>query len=68
MRGYKLTVTPADLSQEAVEFKQVADADWGVMGNIGDGKGTFVFTPYGGSTASPTTCSYLFEDPAMDES
>lgn len=61
MRGYKLTVTPADLSQEAVEFKQVADADWGVMGNIGDGKGTFVFTPYGGSTASPTTCSYLFE-------
>ena len=60
MRGYKLTVTPADLSQEAVVFKQVADG-WGAMGNIGDGKGTFVFTPYGGSTASPTELSYLFE-------
>ena len=61
VKDYTINVVPADLSQEAVEFKQVADADWGVMGNIGDGKGTFVFTPYGGSTASPTTCSYLFE-------
>ena len=61
MRGYKLTVAPADLSQEAVVFKQIADDDWGAMGNIGDGKGTFVFTPWGGNTDQATELSYLFE-------
>ena len=60
VKGYTINVVPADLSQEAVVFKQVADGR-GAMGNIGDGKGTFVFTPYGGSTASPTELSYLFE-------
>ena len=60
VKDYTIKVVPADLSQEAVVFKQVADG-WGAMGNIGDGKGTFVFTPYGGSTASPTELSYLFE-------
>lgn len=61
MRGYKLTVAPADLSQKAVVFKQIADDDWGAMGNIGDGKGTFVFMPSGGNAVSPTPLSYLFE-------
>ena len=56
-----ITVAPADLSQEAVVFTQTADEFAGTMGNIEDGKGTFVFTPYGGSTASPTELSYLFE-------
>ena len=60
MRGYKLTVTPADLSQGAVVFTQVAN-EFGAMGNIGDGKGTFVFTPWGGKTDSPTEWSYLFK-------
>ena len=60
VKGYKLTVAPADLSQEAVVFKQVAD-EFGFMGNIGDGKGTFVFTPFGGNADSPTKLSYLFE-------
>ena len=60
VKGYTINVVPADLSQEAVVFKQVAD-DWEAMGNIGDGKGTFVFTPYGGSTDSTTELSYLFE-------
>ena len=61
VKGYTIEVVPADLSQEAVVFKQIADADWGAMGNIKDGKGTFVFTPFGGNAVSPTTCSYLFE-------
>ena len=60
VKGYTLTVAPADLSQGAVVFKQVAN-DWGAMGNIGDGKGTFVFTPYGGNAVSPTKLSYLFD-------
>ncbi len=60
VKGYKLTVAPADLSQGAVVFKQVAN-EYGAMGNIGDGKGTFVFTPWGGKTDSPTEWSYLFE-------
>lgn len=60
VKGYTLTVAPADLSQEAVVFKQVAN-DWEAMGNIGDGKGTFVFEPYGGNADSPTKLSYLFK-------
>ena len=60
MRGYKLTVTPADLSQGAVVFTQVAN-EYGAMGNIGDGKGTFVFAPWNGNTDSATELSYLFE-------
>ena len=60
VKDYTINVVPADLSQEAVVFKQVADG-WGAMGNIGDGKGTFVFTPYGGNADSPTKLSYLFD-------
>ena len=60
VKDHTINVVPADLSQEAVVFRQVAD-ELGFMGNIGDGKGTFVFTPYGGSTNSPTELRYLFE-------
>ena len=56
-----ITVAPADLSQEAVVFTQTAEEFAGTMGNIRDGKGTFVFTPYGGHAASATELSYLFE-------
>ena len=61
VKGYKLTVTKADLSQGAVVFTQVADKLSGAMGNINDGKGTFVFTPYGGDADNATEWSYLFE-------
>ena len=60
VKDYTIKVELAKLSQGAVVFKQVADG-WGAMGNIGDGKGTFVFTPYGGNAVSPTPWSYLFE-------
>lgn len=60
VKGYTINVVPADLSQEAVVFKQIAN-DWGAMGNIGDGKGTFVFAPFGGNADSPTKLSYLFD-------
>ena len=61
VKGYKLTVTPADLSQGAVVFTQTAEEFAGTMGNIGDGKGTFVFTPWGGNADSPSELSYLFK-------
>ena len=61
VKGYKLTVTKADLSQGAVVFTQTAEEFAGTMGNIGDGKGTFVFEPYGGNADSPTKLSYLFK-------
>lgn len=61
VKGYTINVAPADLSQGAVVFRQVADAFAGTMGNIEDGKGTFVFTPYGGNADSPTKLSYLFD-------
>ena len=60
VKDYTIKVVPADLSQEAVVFKQVADG-WGAMGNIKDGKGTFVFAPWEGNTDSPTELRYLFE-------
>ena len=60
VKGYTINVVPADLSQEAVVFKQIAN-DWGFMGNIGDGKGTFVFTPYGGNVNTPSSQTYCFE-------
>ena len=61
VKGYKLTVTKADLSQGAVVFTQMAEEFAGTMGNIGDGKGTFVFTPWGGNADSPSELSYLFK-------
>ena len=60
VKGYKLTVTPADLSQGAVVFTQVAN-EFGAMGNIGDGKGTFVFAPWDGNTDHATELRYFFE-------
>ena len=60
VKDYTIKVVPADLSQGAVVFKQVAD-DWGAMGNIRDGKGTFVFTPYGGDVNNASTLTYCFE-------
>ena len=60
VKGYTIKVVPANLSQGAVVFTQVAN-DFGAMGNIGDGKGTFVFTPWDGNTYSATELSYLFK-------
>lgn len=63
VKGYKLTVTPVDLSQGAVVFKQVGESMTGLnlMGNIRDGKGTFVFTPWGGDVNNASTLTYCFE-------
>ena len=61
VKDYTIKVVPADLSQGAVVFTQTADELSGAMGNIGDGKGTFVFTPWGGTTDSPSELSYLFK-------
>ncbi|MBU5431670.1 S-layer homology domain-containing protein [Intestinimonas sp. MSJ-38] len=63
VKDYTINVVPADLSQGAVVFKQVGESVTGLnlMGNIRDGKGTFVFTPYGGNTDSPSELSYLFK-------
>ena len=60
VKDYTINVVPAKLSQGAVVFTQVAN-EFGAMGNIGDGKGTFVFTPWGGNADSPTGLSYLFK-------
>ena len=56
-----ITVAPADLSQGAVVFTQTAEEFAGTMGNIRDGKGTFVFTPYGGDVNNASTLTYCFE-------
>lgn len=58
-----ITVAPARLSQGAVVFKQVGESMTGLnlMGNIRDGKGTFVFTPYGGDVNNASTLTYCFE-------
>ena len=58
-----ITVAPADLSQGAVVFKQMGESTTGLnlMGNIKDGKGTFVFAPYGGNVNNASTLTYCFE-------
>ena len=61
VKDYTINVVPANLSQGAVVFTQAAEEFAGTMGNIGDGKGTFVFEPYGGNADSPTKLSYLFK-------
>ena len=61
VKDYTIKVVPAKLSQGAVVFTQVADEYGFNNGNIGDGKGTFVFAPWEGNTDSPTKLSYLFE-------
>lgn len=63
VKGYTINVVPADLSQGAVVFKQVGESMTGLnlMGNIRDGKGTFVFTPWGGDVNEASTLTYCFE-------
>ena len=63
VKDYTINVVPADLSQGAVVFKQVGESVTGLnlMGNIRDGKGTFVFTPYGGDVNNASTLTYCFE-------
>ena len=63
VKGYTINVVPADLSQGAVVFKQVGESMTGLnlMGNIRDGKGTFVFTPWGGDVNNASTLTYCFE-------
>ena len=68
LRGYKLTIAPTDLSelmnQGKLTFTQVEDTpSFGepFKGNIKDGKGTFVFEPYGGDVNNASTLTYCFE-------
>ena len=63
VKDYTIKVVPADLSQEAVVFTQVGESMTGLnlMGNIRDGKGTFVFTPWGGDVNNASTLTYCFE-------
>ena len=63
VKDYTIKVVPADLSQEAVVFKQVGESTTGLnlMGNIKDGKGTFVFAPWGGDVNNASTLTYCFE-------
>ena len=63
VKDYTINVVPADLSQGAVVFKQVGESMTGLnlMGNIRDGKGTFVFTPWGGDVNNASALTYCFE-------
>ena len=63
VKDYTINVVPANLSQGAVVFKQVGESMAGLnlMGNIRDGKGTFVFTPWGGDVNNASTLTYCFE-------
>ena len=63
LKGYKLTITPADLASEKTVITQVADNSLGVpfMGNIGSADGTFVFEPYSGDLRNATTLTYCFK-------
>ena len=63
VKGYTINVVPANLSQGAVVFKQVGESMTGLnlMGNIRDGKGTFVFTPWEGDVNNATPWTYCFE-------
>ena len=64
VKGYKLTIAPTDLKDLNLTFTQVEDRpDFAkpFMGNIKDGKGTFVFEPYGGDVSNASTLTYCFE-------
>ena len=64
VKDYTINVVPADLSQGAVVFKQVEDTSGFAepfKGNIRDGKGTFVFTPWEGDVNNATPWTYCFE-------
>ena len=64
LRGYKLTIEQTDLKDLKLEFTQVEDTSGFAgpfKGNIKDGKGTFVFEPYGGDVGDASTLTYCFE-------
>ena len=62
LKNYRLTIEQTDLKDLNLTFKQVADTGFvPFMGNIRDGKGTFVFTPYGGDVNGASTLTYCFE-------
>ena len=64
LRGYKLTIEQTDLKDLKLEFTQVEDTSGFAgpfKGNIKDGKGTFVFEPYGGNVSNASTLTYCFE-------
>ena len=62
LRGYKLTIEQTDLKDLKLEFTQVGESMTGLnlMGNIKDGKGTFVFEPFGGDVGNASTLTYCF--------
>ena len=63
LKNYRLTIEKTDLKDLNLTFKQVGESMTGLnlMGNIRDGKGTFVFTPYGGDVNNASTLTYCFE-------
>ena len=64
LHGYKLTIEQTDLKDLKLEFTQVEDTSGFAgpfKGNIKDGKGTFVFEPYGGDVGDASTLTYCFE-------
>ena len=63
LKNYRLTIEKTDLKDLNLTFKQVGESTTGLnlMGNIRDGKGTFVFTPYGGDVNNASTSTYCFE-------
>ena len=63
LKNYRLTIEKTDLKDLNLTFKQVGESMTGLnlMGNIRDGKGTFVFTPWGGDVNNASTLTYCFE-------
>ena len=64
LKGYKLTINPADLANPGfTQFTQVANKTGfePFMGNIKSKDGTFVFEPYGGDFGKATSHTYCFE-------
>ena len=63
LKNYRLTIEKTDLKDLNLTFKQVGESMTGLnlMGNIRDGKGTFVFTPYGGDVNNASTLTHCFE-------
>ena len=64
LKGYELTITPADLANPGfTQFTQVAETGTGLnlKGNIKSKDGTFVFQPWGGDLGNATSQTYCFE-------
>ena len=63
LKNYRLTIEKTDLKDLNLTFKQVGESMTGLnlMGNIRDGKGTFVFTPWEGDVNNASTLTYCFE-------